>query len=80
MVVFDLSPAGCSITGIAAGISKNQPLLIWLGEFGPIPSTLKWAKKGVLGMAFNTPIEPDAITPLTQLQPSPAPDRSRVVR
>jgi hypothetical protein len=57
VLVVDLTPSGCRLLGISAGISRTEPMTLWFGTLGPITATLKWAKKGSVGVAFDSPLD-----------------------
>ena len=64
ILVTDLGPLGCSLQGDAVGVTRSEPLTLWLGEVGPIAGKLKWAKGGSLGVMFDEPLEDDVVTAL----------------
>ncbi len=61
VLVTDLGPLGCSLHANAVGVTRSEPLTLWLGEVGPIAGKLKWAKAGSLGVAFDEPLEPEVV-------------------
>ncbi|HYD23951.1 MAG TPA: hypothetical protein VEB68_04085, partial [Croceibacterium sp.] len=44
--VIDLDAHGCNLRGLSIGVSKSDPLELWLGSAGPIAARLRWAKRG----------------------------------
>jgi hypothetical protein len=56
-LVTDLGLDGCRVRTEAVGVTRAEPLQLWLGEFGPVSGTLKWTKGGALGVLFDTPLE-----------------------
>jgi hypothetical protein len=58
VLVTDLGAAGCRLLGLSAGITKSDRLELWLGESGPFAARLKWAKRGLLGVEFDRPLDP----------------------
>ncbi len=61
MLVTDLGPRGCSLQGDAVGVTRSEPLTLWLGEVGPIAGKLKWAKAGSLGVLFDDPLDEEVV-------------------
>jgi len=57
VLVIELGPAGCRLLGLSAGVTKSDPLELWLGEAGPFAARLKWAKRGQLGVEFDRPLD-----------------------
>ena len=74
VLVTDLGPLGCSLQGDAVGVTRSEPLTLWLGEVGPISGRLKWAKGGSLGVSFDEPLEDEVIAALYE-----AAERAKVV-
>lgn len=64
VLVTDLGPRGCSLQGDAVGVTRSEPLTLWLGEVGPIAGKLKWAKAGSLGVMFDEALEDEVIVAL----------------
>jgi len=58
VMVMDLAAHGCRLLGLSVGVTKNDPLELWLGELGPLAVRLKWVKRGSLGVEFDTPLDP----------------------
>ena len=56
-LVTDLGLQGCRVRTEAVGVTRSEPLQLWLGEFGPVAGTLRWSKGGSLGVLFDTPLE-----------------------
>ncbi len=67
--VVDLSSFGCRLLGAAVGVTKDEPLELSLGEFGPFAGKLRWAKAGSLGVRFDTPLDEAKIEQLRELEP-----------
>lgn len=59
--VTDLDAHGCEIRGISTGVTKSDPLELWLGAVGPVAARLRWAKRGALGVAFGEPLDEAAL-------------------
>src|SRR3990170_7293311 len=57
VLVTDLSARGCRLRGNSIGVTKTEPVQLWLGDIGPIAAKLKWVKKGSLGLAFEAPLD-----------------------
>ncbi len=57
VLVVDLTANGCRLVGISAGVSRGDPLTLWLGSGSPIAGKLKWAKKASVGVAFDRPLD-----------------------
>lgn len=69
----DLSARGCRLRGNSIGVTKTEPVQLWLGEIGPIAAKLKWVKKGSLGLAFEAPLHEDVLQPLLDAPVPPIP-------
>ena len=57
VLVIELGLGGCRLLGLSAGVIKSDPLELWLGEAGPFAARLKWAKRGLLGVEFERPLD-----------------------
>jgi hypothetical protein len=55
--VTDLDGRGCQIRGFSTGVTKSDPLELWLGPVGPLGARLRWAKRGAIGVAFDEAID-----------------------
>jgi hypothetical protein len=73
VLVTDLSARGCRLRGNSIGVTKTEPVQLWLGDAGPIAAKLKWVKKGSLGLAFESALDDDMLQPLLAMPASPAP-------
>ena len=71
VLVLDLGSNGCRLLGLSAGVTKSDPLELWLGDAGPIAARLKWAKRGSLGIAFDVPLDEALLGRLAQDAPAP---------
>jgi hypothetical protein len=61
VLVLDLGQHGCRLLGVSVGVTKSDPLQLWLGEDGPFAARLKWAKRGSLGIEFDAPLAEDLL-------------------
>ena len=68
--VMDLDPHGCRLRGVTVGVTKTEPLRIWLGPFGPVAAHLKWAKRGSVGIGFDAPLDAAVLDSLPQDAPT----------
>ena len=68
--VMDLDPHGCRLRGGTVGVTKTEPLKIWLGPFGPVAAHLKWAKRGSVGIGFDEPLAPGVVEGLPRDPPT----------
>ena len=68
--VMDLDPHGCRLRGVTVGVTKVEPLRIWLGPLGPVAAHLKWAKRGSVGIGFDVPLDPDVVEGLPKHAPT----------
>lgn len=77
VLILDLAAQGCRVLGLSVGVTKNDSLELWLGEFGPVSARLKWVKRGSLGVEFDTPLETELIEGLAagEAQPNVLPIR-----
>ena len=67
----DLGADGCRLLGLSAGVTKSDPLQLWLGDAGPFAASLKWAKRGSLGVAFDSPLDDPLLGRLAEAVPEP---------
>ena len=73
VLVTDLSADGCRLRGDSIGVTKSEPVKLWLGETGPIGAKLKWVKKGSLGLAFDNELDDNLLESLLAAPFAPAP-------
>ena len=73
VLVTDLSARGCRLRGNSIGVTKAEPVRLWLGEAGPIAARLKWIKQGSIGLAFDSPLDETVLQPLLDAPVPPAP-------
>jgi len=73
VLVTDLSARGCRLRGNSIGVTKAEPVQLWLGEIGPIAAKLKWVKKGSIGLAFEAPLDDKVLRPLLDAPVPPVP-------
>lgn len=66
VTVTDLAADGCRLRGIWAGMTKAEPVQLWLGGHGPVVARLKWARKGALGLAFEPPLDEAVVARLCE--------------
>lgn len=71
VLVMDLAAHGCRLLGLSVGVTKNDPLELWLGDVGPVAARLKWVKRGSLGVEFDAPIEAEVLERLAATEPAP---------
>ena len=57
VLVTEIGSRGCRLLGLSVGITKSDPLSLWIGEAGPIAARLTWAKRGLLGVEFDQPLD-----------------------
>ena len=69
VLITDLGPTGCRMRTGAVGVTKSEPLLLWLGDVGPISGRLKWSKGGALGVSFDQPLSDDDLGRLCLADP-----------
>ena len=67
----DLASHGCRVLGLSVGVTKSDPLELWLGEVGPVAARLKWVKRGSLGVEFDSPLDVDVLERLAAADPTP---------
>ncbi len=67
----DLAPQGCRVLGLTAGVTKNDPLELWLGDLGPLAARLKGIKRGSLEVEFAEPLDPAVLDRLATIDPTP---------
>jgi hypothetical protein len=72
VLVLDLAPQGCRVLGLTAGgVTKNDPLELWMGDLGPITARLTGIKRGSLELEFAEPMDVTAIERLATTDPTP---------
>jgi len=71
VLVTNLSAEGCKLQGDSVGVTKSEPMRLWLGEFGPLVARLKWLKRGSVGLAFDTPLDEAVVRRLCEAAPAP---------
>lgn len=67
VLVTDLGESGCRLHANAIGVTKAEPLELWLGEMGPIAGRLKWTRNGALGVSFDTALAPETLAALYEV-------------
>lgn len=73
VLVTDLSASGCRLRGDSIGVTKSEPVQLWLGNAGPISAKLKWVKKGSLGLAFDVSLDEKLLEKLLAAPLAPPP-------
>ena len=68
--VVDLSRSGCQLIGRAVGVTKGEAMELSKASLGPFAGTLKWAKRGSLGVAFDAPLDEEALARLGEAEPA----------
>ena len=71
VLVLDLGPQGCRLLGVSVGVTKSDPLQLWFGDAGPFAARLKWAKRGSLGVEFDTPLDEQLLDRLADADSRP---------
>jgi hypothetical protein len=66
ITVLDLDAKGCRAKGVTAAVTKDDLLLVWLGEIGPVGGRLRWAKRGSVGIAFDPPLKDAEVAAMKQ--------------
>jgi hypothetical protein len=66
-LVTDLSAAGCNLRGLPVGITKAQPLTLWIGPIGPISGKPRWLKNGSVGVVFDTRLDAGSLDRLGRI-------------
>jgi hypothetical protein len=64
VLVTDLSAMGCRLRGNSIGVTKAEPVQLWLGDSDPIAARLKWIKKGSIGLAFDLALDDSVLEAL----------------
>ncbi len=67
----DLGAHGCRLLGLSIGVTKSDPLELWLDDAGPVAARLKWVKRGSLGVEFDAPLDAELLGRLTEAGPAP---------
>lgn len=71
VLVTDLAADGCRLLGLSAGVTKSDPLELWLGEAGPFAARLKWVKRGLIEVEFASPLDIGLLESLANAAPAP---------
>jgi hypothetical protein len=71
VLITEVGARGCLLLGLSAGVTKSDPLALWLGEAGPFPARLKWAKRGLLGVEFDQPLDARVLETLADAASAP---------
>lgn len=69
VLVLDLGLHGCRLLGLSVGVTKSDPLQLWLGDEGPFGAHLKWAKRGSLGVEFDDALDAGLLERLASVAP-----------
>ena len=72
VLITDLGADGCCLRASSVGVTKMEPVQLWLGEVGPVPARLKWIKKGSLGLVFESPLADAMLRALLEAAPPTA--------
>lgn len=72
VLITDLGADGCRLRASSVGVTKMDPIQLWLADVGPIPARLKWIKKGSLGLAFESPLDDAILHTLLEAAPPTA--------
>ena len=73
VLVTDLGADGCRMRGSSVGVTKLEPIRLWLGDVGPVAARLKWLKQGSLGLLFEAPLEESLLRQLLEAPALPHP-------
>ncbi len=73
VLITDLSANGCRLRGSSIGVTKTEPVQLWLCDGGPIAARLKWVKKGSLGLAFEAALDDTLLKALLETPAPPIP-------
>lgn len=73
VLVTDLGAEGCRLRGGSIGVTKQEPVRLWLGEVGPVAAKLQWLKKGSVGLAFDAPLDASVLQRLVDMPMPPSP-------
>ncbi|MBO9518333.1 MAG: hypothetical protein J7493_09720 [Porphyrobacter sp.] len=71
VLLTDLDTHGCMMRGSAIGVTKSDPLKLWLGDVGPIAGKLRWARRGSVGIEFDIPLVDDVIDQVRLVEAEP---------
>lgn len=73
VLITDLGSDGCRLRASSIGLTKLEPVQLWLDEFGPVAARLRWVKKGALGLAFEEPLNDAVLRQLVEAPAAPVP-------
>ena len=73
VLITDLGSDGCRLRASSVGVTKLEPVQLWLDEFGPVSARLRWVKKGSLGLAFEEPLNDAVLRQLVEAPAAPVP-------
>ena len=57
----DISEYGCRFFDKFSILETGKPILVRVGQIGPIPAEVKWRKGSVVGAEFETPLHPSVL-------------------
>ncbi len=56
VAIADLSESGCRVFDLSTGAKEGSTVSIRVGRLDPIYATVRWVKKGQLGLEFQQPL------------------------
>ena len=57
----EISEYGCRFFDKFSILETGKPILVRVGQIGPIPAEVKWRKGSVVGAEFETPLHPSVL-------------------
>lgn len=60
VLVTEINAGDCQLRLTSIGVTKGEPFILRLGGEAPIAGRLRWVKRGIVGVAFDTPLD-DAV-------------------
>lgn len=48
---------GCSLWPVALGVTKSEPVVLYLDGQEPVAGQIQWIRQGTLGVAFHVPLD-----------------------
>lgn len=67
--ISDIDSEGCSVLLVTIGVTKGEPVLLYLGGEAPIAGRLKRAGQGSIGVGFDTPLGEGVLDRLLAIEP-----------
>lgn len=61
IAIKDLSEYGCQFADLVGWVQEGDDITIRVGQIGPLPATVKWIEKRLVGVEFEQPLYPSVL-------------------